>query len=195
MTTPRQCVNCGITLTKKSQKKFCSGECAIQYRRKKHFDDLEACGMAPVSGRFNETNRRLMRVYLEHKNGHRCAVCGRTTWNKQPIPLVVDHIDGNVDNNQLVNFRLLCPNCDAQQATYKARNTVQPSYKAGTRSVRRAEEYGRALTKHGLERCAPRVRAQGTCPICNKVFAKRRLSQIYCSRACADIMRGTKKSV
>ena len=39
------------------------------------------------------------------------------------IPLVVDHIDGNPENNSLDNLRTVCPNCDAQLPTYKARNS------------------------------------------------------------------------
>jgi hypothetical protein len=40
----------------------------------------------------------------------------------QPIPLVVDHIDGNPTNHAITNFRLVCGNCDMQLPTYKAKN-------------------------------------------------------------------------
>jgi hypothetical protein len=36
--------------------------------------------------------------------------------------LVLDHIDGNPDNNRRDNLRLACPNCDSQLPTYKSRN-------------------------------------------------------------------------
>ena len=32
------------------------------------------------------------------------------------------HIDGNSDNNALVNLRLVCGNCDMQLPTYKSKN-------------------------------------------------------------------------
>jgi len=35
---------------------------------------------------------------------------------------VMDHIDGNADNNSLDNFRLVCGNCDMQLPTYKNKN-------------------------------------------------------------------------
>jgi hypothetical protein len=40
----------------------------------------------------------------------------------KPIPLIVDHIDGNPLNHKVDNFRLVCGNCDMQLDTYKAKN-------------------------------------------------------------------------
>lgn len=39
-----------------------------------------------------------------------------------PLALVLDHIDGNPDNNHRDNLRLVCPNCDSQLPTFKSRN-------------------------------------------------------------------------
>jgi hypothetical protein len=52
-----------------------------------------------------------------------CALCGLTSeWQGQPLVLVLDHIDGNADNNARSNLRMVCPNCDSQLPTYKNRN-------------------------------------------------------------------------
>jgi 5-methylcytosine-specific restriction endonuclease McrA len=51
-----------------------------------------------------------------------CALCNGTHWLGQPIPLELDHIDGNRHNNSLSNLRMLCPNCHALTPTYRGKN-------------------------------------------------------------------------
>ena len=46
----------------------------------------------------------------------------KNEWQGQPLVLVLDHIDGNADNNARSNLRMVCPNCDSQLPTYKNRN-------------------------------------------------------------------------
>jgi hypothetical protein len=51
-----------------------------------------------------------------------CSVCGIHSWLGQKLILALDHIDGDASNNNIDNFRLLCPNCDSQSRFYKGRN-------------------------------------------------------------------------
>src|SRR3990172_2134416 len=51
-----------------------------------------------------------------------CSRCSCDTWLNQPIPLELDHINGNSKNNRLENLRLLCPNCHALTSTYRGKN-------------------------------------------------------------------------
>ncbi len=54
---------------------------------------------------------------------HACALCGMpAVWEGRPLSLVLDHVDGDADNNCRDNLRLVCPNCDSQLPTYKSRN-------------------------------------------------------------------------
>ena len=76
-------------------------------------------GVAWIDGRRNQ----YVRSYLFAEQGGTCALCGiPDSWNGQPLAFVVDHIDGDSENNKRENLRLVCPNCDSQLPTYKSRN-------------------------------------------------------------------------
>ena len=60
--------------------------------------------------------------YLLRVKPHKCEICTLDTWQGRPIPLELDHIDGDSGNNNLTNVRLICPNCHAQTPTYKNKN-------------------------------------------------------------------------
>lgn len=71
------------------------------------------------------TNMTSLRSRLKKELGweHKCVMCNNTEWNKQPIPLQIDHINGNHFDNRIENLRFLCPNCHAQTDTYCGKNT------------------------------------------------------------------------
>lgn len=60
--------------------------------------------------------------YLLQIRELKCEICKNTIWNDRPIPIEMDHIDGNHENNNENNLRLICPNCHAQTNTYKSKN-------------------------------------------------------------------------
>ncbi len=66
--------------------------------------------------------RRLLRAGVLP---HRCQSCGGSHWLDRPIPLELDHINGNNQDNRLKNLRLLCPNCHALTPTYRSKNRLK----------------------------------------------------------------------
>ncbi|MER5706706.1 HNH endonuclease signature motif containing protein [Streptomyces sp. NPDC042898] len=66
--------------------------------------------------------QRLRRAIQELGHEERCALCGiEALWLGDPLPLEVDHIDGNWRNNRIENLRLLCPNCHSTTDSYRGR--------------------------------------------------------------------------
>lgn len=63
---------------------------------------------------------RLLKNGLLKNECYECAL--GNTWNKNPLTLVIDHINGVSNDNRLKNLRMLCPNCNSQQTTFAARN-------------------------------------------------------------------------
>ena len=53
-----------------------------------------------------------------------CSMCGILDWNGTKLNMELDHIDGNKYNHNLINLRLLCPNCHSQTDTYRAKNIM-----------------------------------------------------------------------
>jgi len=106
-----ECLNCQKSTKNKT---FCSLRCHHEHFWKKKKKEIESSGEAPYVG----TAKR----YLRETRGCKCEICNRKKWCGESIPLVMDHIDGNSENNKLENLRLVCGNCDMQLPTYKSKN-------------------------------------------------------------------------
>jgi hypothetical protein len=76
----------------------------------------------------DETGRRvpgerLKRALITAGRSEVCDDCGiAPEWRGLPLPLEVDHLDGDWRNNLPANLRLLCPNCHSATDTYRGRN-------------------------------------------------------------------------
>lgn len=114
-----KCLICGKQC-KKNSVKFCSVECRGRYVRLNTFEKIEN-GTYKYSTEGTAKNK-LLKLYLIEKYGYKCMICGLSEWMSQQIPLQLDHIDGNSENNNVNNIRNLCPNCHAQTPTFCGKN-------------------------------------------------------------------------
>lgn len=120
----RLCLDCRAILIPRHKIKYCSNKCQANYQYRKWialWRNRQKDGNIGVSVR---TTSGHLRRYLIEKFNNKCSVCG---WNKEHsvtrvVPLEIDHIDGNAENNSEDNLRLLCPNCHALTPFFKNMN-------------------------------------------------------------------------
>ena len=120
----RICKNCGKIIDK-YQNIYCDIKCRDEYQFK--MKTLPRF----YEGKLSENNT--IRKVLIYLHGEKCVDCGcNGTWNNKSLTLQVDHKDGNSDNNNPTNLRLLCPNCHTQTPTYcgggEKKNTKRNKY-------------------------------------------------------------------
>lgn len=108
----RYCAGCRKQLLR-YQNKYCSMECSANTMKSRTTSRIEAGGHASIGQ---------IRDHLKSTRPHQCVICKETMWMGAPIPLTMDHIDGNPGNNALENLRLVCANCDRQLPTFGSRN-------------------------------------------------------------------------
>lgn len=100
---------------------------------KAKYCSLECCGSAlsedTTSRKLKEwftngnVNHWTAKKWILEQQDHKCSICGMPDeWNDQPLVFVLDHIDGNSNNNWRDNLRCVCPNCDSQLPTFAGRN-------------------------------------------------------------------------
>ena len=66
-----------------------------------------------------------LKPHLIKKRGHKCEDCGLEEWKNLPIPLEVDHKNGDRTDNREENLELLCCNCHALTPTWRGRANKQ----------------------------------------------------------------------
>ena len=102
-----------------TRRKTCSADCGHKHRGLKKYEKYTKDNSLWYG---KKTIRIFKRYFLEEQN-NQCDICGiDNVWNGKELTFVLDHIDGNADENSRENLRLICSNCDSQLDTYKSKN-------------------------------------------------------------------------
>lgn len=111
----RKCLRCKKELEKRFQIKYCSNKCQATEKYEESLKEWKNGSKTGSVGIQTKILSSSLRRYLFEKYDSKCSLCGWCEQHSitQKIPLEVDHIDGNSENNSEDNLRLLCPNCHA----------------------------------------------------------------------------------
>ena len=134
-----RCIKCNNIISRRN--KFCNNTCHSEYNKKIIFEKIEN-GSFSLENKYTESG--WIKLYLINKYGEKCMMCD---WNKKNllttrIPIQLNHIDGNSDNNKLNNVELLCPNCHSLTPNYGSLNNGKGRLKRRLTRNKQKEDIG-----------------------------------------------------
>lgn len=117
------CLQCACTYQSSDPRVVCcSRECAVKIKRAAYVKDW-------LDGRINGMRgvaaiSMHIRNYLLDECGRKCPRCGWGEKNPKTglVPLTINHIDGNYQNNVRSNLEVLCPNCHSLTPNFGSLN-------------------------------------------------------------------------
>ena len=114
------------------------------------------------------SNKLRKRLIEEGIKEHKCECCGLTEWLGEPIPLELDHIDGDHYNNLIENLKILCPNCHAKTPTYRGRNKKNKN----SETIRTKKERIRTKKIYNCTSCGVELAGKCKTGLCHSCHSK-----------------------
>src|SRR5262245_66004457 len=100
-----ECRGCGVVMKGRRARVYCSNACQQRAARRLLVGEWLATGV----GRADSKKGHYVRSYLMQDQGGTCALCGiGTEWNGALLGFVLDHVDGDADNNRREQLCSMC---------------------------------------------------------------------------------------
>jgi hypothetical protein len=117
-----RCLHCGKENCKSVIGKYCDRKCQQSYQTNLLIQNWKEGKISGITGKVGTS--KFIRDYLFKKYESECAECGWAKLNptSDKIPLQIEHINGQWDDNREENLTLLCPNCHSLTPTFGALN-------------------------------------------------------------------------
>ncbi len=119
--TGHPCAACGTKVS--TNRTYCTAICRTNARALKVEATISNSTLQDTPKQSRVSTKRVRKFLIELR-GSKCENCGWSELNpaSNTVPIEMDHIDGDSENNSIDNLRLLCPNCHSLTPTYKNLN-------------------------------------------------------------------------
>ena len=110
--------------TKRNSYTYCSNKCQSDEKYRRYIENWKKGLETGSRGITTRNISRHIDRYLREKSKNKCCICGWDTINQflQKVPLEIDHINGNSEDNAENNLQLICPNCHSLSKNYRNLN-------------------------------------------------------------------------
>lgn len=117
------CLSCSVQFVKGRNRSgnFCSLQCNADHRQVMFIQNWLN---GKENGSSGEGVSERIRKWLHERHNSSCQKCKWSEVNPTTgkIPLTINHIDGNWQNNRPENLELICPNCHSLTPNFGALN-------------------------------------------------------------------------